>query len=548
MSDHPDRTPRDDATGAADDALARLDELLGELGEKAAEAADSVELDEPAAPAGERPPPAAVPPPGRPAGPDAPAGGTRSFEDRQAEARRLMREELTRRQREIEERRRSFDLERRGRERARAVATRLPALLWHALAAEPGSAREINTVARGLGTLPQVLTATLAAELRREAAEAAAERERRARSAVTSLHTLFTFALAGAPPPPAVLAALGARPLFTFALADAPRPAPIPTVEAELEPTGTPPTPPRPAEPEPEPEPEPVAPSEPEAEAEPVAPSEPEVPEPRPHREPEIPTHPDLLDDERRRWPWALTTLTALAAAALAAGGLWFSGVLAGDSDDGGDGPPSFAVSDGEPTTSVVGQATSPLLDVFAEPEGPEATHTLEHPTETGAPLVFLITDDTTSPERVEVLLPVEPNGSRGWINRSDLSFGVTEFRVIVRPAPHRLELWEGDELVLDVPAAIGSDAPDSGELLYVKELLQPPNADTVYGTYAFGLSGASNTLDKFTEGDGVVAIHGTNDPSEVGKDVERGSIRLTNTDIEELVGVLPLGTPVEIR
>ncbi len=557
MSDHSDRArPRDEPTDAADEALARLDELLGELGEKATDAAASVEPDEFDAPEEPHTPTESkhdapgrspAPPPRPPVDPPREAatstGGTRSFEQRQAEARRLMQEELARRQREIEDRRQTFDPERRSRERARAAAAGLPRLMQHALAAEPRSAREISSMVRALAALPGLLNAALAAELRREAAAAAAERERRAKAAVTSLHELFVHALDAAPPPPAMAVAIGLRDLFTHAVATAPAPLPPPEPEPAPEPLAQP-DPAAELELEPRPPEPPTRPPQ-EPEPQPVEPEPPEPPEPEAQGEPEIPIHAELLEDDGRRWPWVLV---AVVVAALVGGGLWFSGVFAGDGGDGGDDPPSFALSDGEPTTSVVGQAEAPLVDVFAEPEGSEVAHTLEHPTETGAPLVFLVTDDTASPNRVEVLLPIEADGDRGWVNRSDLSFGVTEYRVIVRPAAHRLELWEGDELVLDVPAGIGSDAPESGSLLYVKELLQPPNSDTVYGAFAFGLSGASNTLDKFTEGDDVIAIHGTNDPSEVGKDVDRGSIRLTNTDIEELVGVLPLGTPVEVQ
>jgi lipoprotein-anchoring transpeptidase ErfK/SrfK len=44
-----------------------------------------------------------------------------------------------------------------------------------------------------------------------------------------------------------------------------------------------------------------------------------------------------------------------------------------------------------------------------------------------------------------------------------------------------------------------------------------------------------------------VIGIHGTNEPQLVGTDVSHGCIRLRNEDISRLVGLLPLGTPVEI-
>ncbi|WP_449538728.1 L,D-transpeptidase family protein [Ferdinandcohnia sp. Marseille-Q9671] len=41
--------------------------------------------------------------------------------------------------------------------------------------------------------------------------------------------------------------------------------------------------------------------------------------------------------------------------------------------------------------------------------------------------------------------------------------------------------------------------------------------------------------------------IHGTNDPSSIGKAVSRGCIRMYNHDVEELARTVPIGTPVLI-
>ncbi len=42
--------------------------------------------------------------------------------------------------------------------------------------------------------------------------------------------------------------------------------------------------------------------------------------------------------------------------------------------------------------------------------------------------------------------------------------------------------------------------------------------------------------------------IHGTNDPSSIGKNVSRGCIRMYNQNVEELASIIPIGTPVYIR
>lgn len=42
--------------------------------------------------------------------------------------------------------------------------------------------------------------------------------------------------------------------------------------------------------------------------------------------------------------------------------------------------------------------------------------------------------------------------------------------------------------------------------------------------------------------------IHGTNNPSSIGKAVSRGCIRMHNRDVEELARTIPIGTPVFIH
>jgi lipoprotein-anchoring transpeptidase ErfK/SrfK len=66
------------------------------------------------------------------------------------------------------------------------------------------------------------------------------------------------------------------------------------------------------------------------------------------------------------------------------------------------------------------------------------------------------------------------------------------------------------------------------------------------YGVFALGLSGHSDVLTEFGGGDGQIAIHGTNNPGDIGNDVSHGCVRVTNDAIERL-SQLPLGTPVEI-
>ena len=75
----------------------------------------------------------------------------------------------------------------------------------------------------------------------------------------------------------------------------------------------------------------------------------------------------------------------------------------------------------------------------------------------------------------------------------------------------------------------------------------KPLDPKGAYGPYAYGLSGFSPVLNEFLGGDGTVGIHGTNDPSGIGRSVSHGCIRIRNAAISKLAGMLPLGVPVQI-
>ena len=83
----------------------------------------------------------------------------------------------------------------------------------------------------------------------------------------------------------------------------------------------------------------------------------------------------------------------------------------------------------------------------------------------------------------------------------------------------------------------------------YTTELLRPATPHSVYGSFAYGLSGFSDVFTEFAGGPGQLGIHGTNDPETLGSNVSSGCIRLHNDDISYLVESirLPLGVPVDV-
>jgi len=163
-------------------------------------------------------------------------------------------------------------------------------------------------------------------------------------------------------------------------------------------------------------------------------------------------------------------------------------------------------------------------------------------------PLVLLVADQTDN--WVQVYLPIRPNGSTGWIEASEVDLTVHPWRIRAYLDEFRLEVLNAGEVVFTTDIGVARDnAPTPGGLYFTTELLQPPDPDTVYGTYAYGLSGFSETFLEFNGGAGQLGIHGTNEPELIGQAVSAGCIRLRNDDIDYLVETLrvPTGVPVEI-
>lgn len=207
--------------------------------------------------------------------------------------------------------------------------------------------------------------------------------------------------------------------------------------------------------------------------------------------------------------------------------------------------PPARTASN--PYVSTVAEAIVPKVGIFDTDGAAQARSTLDNPQPSGAPLVFLVKDLST--DYVNVYLPVRPNGSTGWIHRADVILTQHNFRIVVELNAHRITVTQGPNIIDQEPIAVGrGDTPTPGGTYYIKELLRPPDPTTVYGPYAYGLSGFSNVLQTFNGGSGVIGIHGNNDASVLGKDVSHGCIRMSNPGIEKLVKVLPLGVPVEIK
>ena len=184
-------------------------------------------------------------------------------------------------------------------------------------------------------------------------------------------------------------------------------------------------------------------------------------------------------------------------------------------------------------------------LRVYATP-GSRVTRTFDDHLPSGAPLTLLLVGRQDTWLQVE--LPVRPNGSTGWVRTSDTRMSGLQYALEVSRREHELRVYDRMRLVDTLPVGIGTrETPTPGGLYYLNELLRPPNPNGAYGPYAYGLSAFSDVIHSFNGGNGVIGLHGTNQPSTVGTDVSHGCIRLRNADIIRLARILPLGTPIRI-
>lgn len=194
---------------------------------------------------------------------------------------------------------------------------------------------------------------------------------------------------------------------------------------------------------------------------------------------------------------------------------------------------------------SVVATAVVASVGIYAAPGG-QPTRELANPQPSGAPLVMLVRDQ--QPGWVRVLLPVRPNGASGWVRRDQVALATTDFYMVIGLAEHRITVFNGNSIVLDERIGLGAGGtPTPTGLFFIKELLQPPNPAGPYGPFAYGLSAFSDVLFSFGGGPGTVGVHGTNDPSSLGRNVSNGCIRMSNSGVTRLARMLPLGVPVRI-
>jgi lipoprotein-anchoring transpeptidase ErfK/SrfK len=167
-------------------------------------------------------------------------------------------------------------------------------------------------------------------------------------------------------------------------------------------------------------------------------------------------------------------------------------------------------------------------------------------------PTVLTITRTVVRDGRrwVEVLLPIRPNGVRGWVPAGVLRIHTTPIRVVIDVSERRLTVFRANRPLIRARVAVGkpgTETPRSDDFA-IAELIHTRTPGAFLGPIVLPITGYSERLNEFAGGNGRVAIHGTSLPELIGTAASNGCIRMRNRDIVRVARVARPGTPVKIR
>lgn len=111
-----------------------------------------------------------------------------------------------------------------------------------------------------------------------------------------------------------------------------------------------------------------------------------------------------------------------------------------------------------------------------------------------------------------------------------------SRYRIVINTKAHTLTLFRDNKVYKTYRVAVGkaSTPTPKGTFKIVNRAVNPGGP---FGARWLSLNAPN----------GDYGIHGTNNPSSIGKDVSNGCIRMYNRDVIELASIVPIGTVVAI-
>lgn len=110
------------------------------------------------------------------------------------------------------------------------------------------------------------------------------------------------------------------------------------------------------------------------------------------------------------------------------------------------------------------------------------------------------------------------------------------KYRITINTKAHTLTLFRDNNVFKTYKVAVGKPSTPTPKGTF-KIINRAVNPGGPFGARWLGLNAPN----------GDYGIHGTNNPSSIGKDVSNGCIRMFNKDVIELSSLVPIGTIVKI-
>ncbi|MGI8616934.1 MAG: L,D-transpeptidase [Actinomycetota bacterium] len=164
-----------------------------------------------------------------------------------------------------------------------------------------------------------------------------------------------------------------------------------------------------------------------------------------------------------------------------------------------------------------------------------------------GIPIVAWVENVSDDGRWGLVELPYTWPRREGWIRLRGLTRDETRVQVDVDLSQHMVTVRKFGKVLFRAPGATGASGTPTpiGEYFVTDRV---PFSGGSYGTFAFGISGIQPRLPAGWTGGNQLAIHGTNNPSSIGRSASAGCVRVSEATLDRLMPLLRYGTPVIVH
>jgi lipoprotein-anchoring transpeptidase ErfK/SrfK len=212
---------------------------------------------------------------------------------------------------------------------------------------------------------------------------------------------------------------------------------------------------------------------------------------------------------------------------------------------------PADAPAGGTFTHTLSAKVSRPTL--HTTPGGPAFTPTFNgtalpavNPTVFGNTLVYRVIAGQPGDVWAKVFVPARPNGTTAWVQTSQFNWGSSNRMIQINVSNNTVTIFEGSNVLLTTAAVTGKSSSRTPLANgWVEEIMAGPSS--AYGPRLLSLGIFSDSLNSFGGSIPKIALHGTNNPSLMGQYASNGCIRVPNDIINQIAGLMPVGSKVII-